>query len=110
MPTPAKILGDVSGAPDILPYAEQVYEYMRLLEKSSKRVKVVSIGHSEEGREMIAVAVADEELLKNQAANDARLAQLADPRTIGMDDKMPKWKHSMTDAAIAVGDELLKAP
>jgi len=87
VPTPAKVLGDVSGAPDILPYAEQVYEYMRLLEKSSKRVKVVTIGHSEEGREMIAVAVADEELLKNQQANDARLAQLADPRTIGMDDK-----------------------
>ena len=87
VPTPAKVLGDVSGAPDILPYAEQVYEYMRLLEKSSKRVKVVTIGHSEEGREMIAVAVADEELLKNQKENDARLAQLADPRTIGMDDK-----------------------
>ncbi len=87
VPTPAKVLGDVAGAPDMLPYAEQVYAYMRLLEKSSKRVKVVSIGRSEEGREMIAVAIADEGLLKAQKENDARLAQLADPRMIGMDDK-----------------------
>src|ERR1700733_14043426 len=68
VPTPAKVLGDVSGAPDMLPYAEDVYKYFRLLEKSSPRVKVFSIGHSEEGREMIAVALADEPLLKTQQA------------------------------------------
>src|SRR3984893_9280817 len=79
VPTPAKVLGDVAGAPDTLPYAEDVYKYFRLLEKSSPRVKVVTIGHSEEGREMIAVAIADESLLKTQQANDERLAKLADP-------------------------------
>ncbi len=87
VPTPAKILGDVAGAPDMLPYAEDVYRYFRLLEKSSPRVKVVTIGHTEEGREMIAVAIADESLLKTQKENDDRLAKLADPRTIGLDDK-----------------------
>src|SRR6202522_4492674 len=87
VPTPAKILGDVSGAPDILPYAEDVYKDFRLLEQSSPRVKVVTIGHSEEGREMIAVAIADESLLKTHEANDERLAKLGDPRTIGLDDK-----------------------
>src|SRR6202789_1592769 len=86
VPTPAKVLGDVSGAPDILPYAEDVYKYFRLLEASSSRVKVFSIGHSEEGREMIAAAIADEKLLADAKANDARLAQLADPRKIGLDD------------------------
>jgi len=86
VPTPAKVLGDVSGAPDMLPYAEDVYKYFRLLEASSKCVKVVSIGHSEEGREMIAVAIADPELLAGAKANDARLAKLADPRTIKLDD------------------------
>src|ERR1700744_5141291 len=35
---------------------------------------------------MIAVAVADESLLKNYKENDARLAKLADPRTINMND------------------------
>jgi zinc carboxypeptidase len=86
VPTPAKVLGDVSGAPDMLPYAEDVYKYFRLLEASSPRVKVFSIGHSEEGREMIAAAIADPNLLAGAKANDARLAQLADPRTIGLDD------------------------
>src|SRR5271163_964567 len=86
VPTPAKVLGDVAGAPDMLPYAEDVYKYFRQLEAASPRVKVVSIGHSEEGREMIAVAIADESLLKDQKENDARLAKLADPRTIGLDD------------------------
>jgi hypothetical protein len=86
VPTPAKILGDVSGAPDMLPYAEDVYKYFRLLEASSPRVKVFTIGHSEEGREMIAAAIADPQLLAGAKANDARLAQLADPRTMGLDD------------------------
>ena len=88
VPTPMKVLGDVAGAPDMLPYAEDVYKYMRMLEKASDRVKVVTIGQSEEGREMIAVAVADSALLKAQKENDARLAKLADPRTIGLDDKV----------------------
>src|SRR6266852_9759737 len=33
VPAPDVVLGDVSGAPGILPYAEDVYKYMRLLEK-----------------------------------------------------------------------------
>jgi hypothetical protein len=86
VPTPAKVLGDVSGAPDMLPYAEDVYKYFRLLEASSPRVKVFTIGHSEEGREMIAAAIADPNLLAGAKENEAHLAQLADPRAIGLDD------------------------
>lgn len=86
VPTPEKVLGDVSGAPNMLPYAEDVYKYFRMLEAASPRVKVFTIGHTEEGRETIAAAIADPELLAVAKENDARLAQLADPRTIGMDD------------------------
>src|SRR5712692_479356 len=86
VPTPEAVLGDVSGAPGVLPYAEDVYKYMRLLEKATPRVKVFSIGTTEEGREMIAVAVSSEENLKNLEENRARLAKLADPRTIKLDD------------------------
>ncbi|HEY6370774.1 MAG TPA: M14 family zinc carboxypeptidase [Candidatus Sulfotelmatobacter sp.] len=86
VPTPIKVLDDVSGAPDMLPYAEDVYKYFRLLEASSPRVKVFTIGHSEEGREMIAAAIADPKLLAGAKENDARLAELADPRTINLDD------------------------
>jgi hypothetical protein len=90
VPTPAKVLGDVSGAPDILPYAEDVYKYFRMLEAASPRVKVFTIGHTEEGREQIAAAIADADVLKNADANKARLAQLGDPRTINFDDAKAK--------------------
>ncbi len=86
VPSPDAVLGDVSGAPGILPYAEDVYKYMRLLEKATARVKVFSIGTTEEGREMIAVAVSSEENLKRLDENRARLAKLADPRSIKLDD------------------------
>jgi hypothetical protein len=86
VPTPEAVLGDVAGAPGILPYAEDVYKYMRLLEKFSPRVKVFSIGTTEEGREMIAVAVSSEENLKKLDENRAKLAKLADPRTLQLND------------------------
>ena len=86
VPTPLKVLGHIAGAPNYLPYSTDVYRYFRALAAASPRVKVFTIGQSEEGRPMIAVAVADEDLLAGLDANNARLAKLADPRTIGMDD------------------------
>jgi hypothetical protein len=86
VPTPKVVLGDIAGARNNLPYSREVYAYMRLLEKSSPRVKVFSIGTTEEGREMIAVAVASDSLIANLDANKINLAKLADPRSIGMND------------------------
>jgi len=86
IPTPKAVLGDVAGAPNKLPYAEDVYKYMRMLEKASPRVKVFSIGTTEEGREQIAVAIASENLLAKMEENRARLTKLADPRLINMND------------------------
>src|ERR1700693_4695962 len=86
VPTPKAVLGDIAGAPGILPYSQDVYRYMRMLEKASPRVKVFTIGKTEEGREMIAVAVASEKLIASLDENRARLAKLGDPRTINMND------------------------
>src|SRR5436853_4077276 len=47
VPTPKAVLGDIAGGPTKLPYSKEVYEYMRMLEKASPRVKVFSIGHTE---------------------------------------------------------------
>ena len=88
VPTPAAVLGDIAGAEGKLPYTKDVYEYMRLLAKSTPRVKVYSIGTSEEGREMLAVAVASEALIAKLDQNRGDLARLADPRTIKMDDEV----------------------
>ena len=88
IPTPKAVLGDIAGAPGKLPYSKEVYEYMRLLAKSTPRVRVYSMGTTEEGREMLAVAVASEALMAKLDANRADLAKLADPRTIKMDDAL----------------------
>src|SRR5512132_24115 len=86
VPTPKAVLGDVAGAPGKLPYAEDVYRYMRMLERATPRVKVFTIGTTEEGREMIAVAIASEQLISKLEENRARLTKLADPRSINMDE------------------------
>ena len=86
VPTPSAVLGDVAGAPGKLPYSHEVHDYMRRLAAASPRVRVISIGESEEGREMIAVAVASETLLARLDENRADLERLADPRLIDMDD------------------------
>src|SRR5207244_12435405 len=59
---------------------------MRMLERATPRVKVFSIGTTEEGREMIAVAVASEKIIADLDQNRSRLARLADPPMINMDD------------------------
>jgi hypothetical protein len=86
VPTPKAVLGDIAGAEGKLPYTKEIHDYMRLLAKSTPRVKVYSIGTSEEGREMLAIAVASEALMAKLDQNRADLAKLADPRTIKMDD------------------------
>jgi len=87
VPTPKAVLGDIAGAPGKLPYAEEVYAYMRMLEKAApQRVKVFSIGKTEEGREMIAVAISSEANMAKLEENRLRLAKLGDPRTINLND------------------------
>src|SRR5215471_5207259 len=88
VPTPKAELGDIAGAPGKLPYSKEVYEYMRMLAKAlPNRVKVYSIGTTEEGREHIAVAIASEALMAKLDQNKANLGKLGDPRTLNMDDK-----------------------
>lgn len=87
IPTPWAVLGDVAGAEGKLPNSKEVYEYMRQLAKALPgRVKVYTIGQTEEGKDMLAVAVASEALMAKLDANKADLAKLADPRTIKLDD------------------------
>src|SRR5574341_1620815 len=53
VPTPAKALGYVVGTPDRLTYAKDVHRYFRELAQASPRVKVSTLGTTEEGREQI---------------------------------------------------------
>jgi hypothetical protein len=60
VPSPLKVLGHIAGAADILDHSAEIYKYMRTLAAASQRVQVFSIGPTDEGREMIAVAVSSE--------------------------------------------------
>lgn len=86
VPTPRDYLGYTVGTPDVLTYPEKVHGYMRAVAATSDRVKVLSIGQTEEGREMILVIVADEETLANLDDYKEALARLADPRKTGKEE------------------------
>ena len=82
VPAPDAFLRHIVGAPDTLTYVKDINAYMRLLESKSARVKVFSIGTSEEGREMLTVMVSDEANMAALDRNREIMAKLADPRTI----------------------------
>ncbi|MBV8547443.1 MAG: hypothetical protein JO088_22085, partial [Acidobacteria bacterium] len=82
VPTPLKFFGYIAGAEGHLTYSEDVNRYMRALEAASPRVKVFSIGKSEEGREMIAVAIGADESIAHLDRYRDITKRLADPRTL----------------------------
>jgi hypothetical protein len=80
VPAPDVFLHHIVGAPDVLDYTKDINAYMRLLAGKSPRVKVMSIGMSEEGREMLAVVVTDEANMAKLDRYREITARLADPR------------------------------
>src|SRR5690242_2330510 len=80
VPAPDAALHHIVGAPDVLDYTKDINAYLRLLASISPRVKVWSIGTSEEGREMLVVAVSDEANLAKLDRYKEITARLADPR------------------------------
>ncbi|MGH9418056.1 MAG: M14 family zinc carboxypeptidase [Terriglobales bacterium] len=78
--SPAKFLGHIVGAPDVLDKIETINAYMNHLASQSNRVKVFDMGKSEEGRQMILVAVADEATIAHLDHYREITARLADPR------------------------------
>jgi hypothetical protein len=80
VPTPLKVLGYVPGTVGRLSHVADLNRYFRALAAASPRVKVFSLGMSDEGREMIAVAIADEQTIAHLDDYRSKLARLADPR------------------------------
>ncbi len=83
VPTPLEVLGRIAGAKDVLSYSSEVYKYMRALAAATPRVKVFDVGKTEEGRDWIVVAVADEQTIRDLDKYKAISAKLADPRKLG---------------------------
>ncbi|MDA7977249.1 MAG: hypothetical protein MPJ50_00605 [Pirellulales bacterium] len=82
VPTPLDVLGRITGAPDELSYSHEVHKYMRALADATPRVAVFDGGISEEGREMILVAVGSDEAIANLQKYKKISNRLADPRKI----------------------------
>src|SRR5271155_2321187 len=53
VPSPEKFLGRIMGAPGELLGTQKTYAYARALAAASRRVRVFTIGRSEEGREIL---------------------------------------------------------
>jgi hypothetical protein len=86
VPAPDAYLKHIAGAPDVLTYTGDIYAYMRLLESKSPRVKVFALGKSEEGREMLLVAISDEPTIAALDRYKQINARLADPRGLNDDE------------------------
>ena len=82
VPTPLAFHGYIAGAEGKLTYAEDVVRYMRALEAASPRVKVFSVGQSEEGREFVVVAIANDETIADLDRYRDITRRLADPRKL----------------------------
>jgi hypothetical protein len=82
VPSPLKFLGRIPGKPGELTYAEDIYRYYEALAKASPRAKFWRIGKTEEGRDQVILAIADEATIKDLDKYKDILAKLGDPRKI----------------------------
>ncbi len=83
VPTPREILGYHVGAPRKLTYYADQLRYYRALAAATPRVRVETIGRSDEGRELVVVWVSSDANMQALAANRQNLAKIADPRGRG---------------------------
>ena len=86
VPSPKDVLGYYVGAPKKLTRVADLGRYYRALAAGSKRVKLLPAGTTDEGRECLVVAIADEETIRNLDTYKGYLARLADPRGLSPDE------------------------
>src|SRR5262245_40168383 len=82
IPSPKDVLGHHIGEPKKLTYYADILKYYRALAAASPRVKIVTIGKSNEGRDLVVAFLGSEESIRNLDQYRTYLGQLADPRTI----------------------------
>ena len=78
--SPRAFLHRIPGAPGELVDSATAYAYCRALAASSARVRLFTIGRSEEGRDIVLLAIADEEGIADLERLKQASAALADPR------------------------------
>ena len=82
VPSPLKFFGYVPGEDSKVTYHKDIVRYYQALAKASARVAMWEIGKTEEGRPMVALAIADEATIKSLDHYKKITRQLSDPRTL----------------------------
>jgi hypothetical protein len=82
VPSPLKFFGRIPGTPGELTYSKDINRYYEALAQASPRAKFWKIGKSEEGRDQVLLAIADEDTIKDLDRYKDMLAKLTDPRKI----------------------------
>src|SRR5918994_384527 len=80
VPSPRAFLERIPGAPGELVDSATAYRYARALAAASPRVEIFTIGRSEEGRDIVLLAIADEQGIQTLEQLKQDTAALADPR------------------------------
>ncbi len=80
VPSPRDFLGYTIGTPGELTQLEDIYGYFRELEKTSKHIRIFSLGKSHEGRDMLLAIIAEENTLVQLDSYKGYLKALSDPR------------------------------
>ncbi len=80
VPSPLKFFGRIPGTPGELTYAKDIERYYEALAAASPRAKFWKLGQSEEGRDQVLLAIADEATIRDIDRYKGMLAALGDPR------------------------------
>jgi len=80
VPSPLRFLGYQVGTPGELTHVKGIHGYARALAAASPRVRVETIGATEEGRDILLIVIADEDGIRDLDRLKAATAALADPR------------------------------
>ncbi|HVT57906.1 MAG TPA: M14 family zinc carboxypeptidase [Thermoanaerobaculia bacterium] len=114
LPSPARALGHLAGAAELSQSAE-IHQALRRLAAASERVRVQSIGSSEEGREIVLALISDAANLADLDRCREVTARLADPRRVSRqeaerladDGKVVLYLVGGTQASEPAGPEML---
>ena len=86
VPSPKDVLGYHVGAPAKLTYYADLLKYYRALATAlPARVRVETIGKSDEERELVVVWVSSDENMRDLERNRSNLARLSDPRGLTLE-------------------------
>src|ERR1700677_183123 len=80
VPSPLKFFGRIPGTPGELTYTKDIERYYEALAQASKRCKYWVLGTTEEGKEEVVLAIADEATIASLDKYKDMLAELGDSR------------------------------